>query len=231
MPESYNKKKYDRAGRGSQRGRDGSITPTRSDVSPSPNASADEASPPRFDVRVVPFLEFYNVLPALGRLLTACVKDGASVNFVEPFSFDDALGWWRSQASSFRSGEQLLVGASKLGPQEDEDELVGCVVLKLAHQRNQQHRAEVCKMLVHPDVRRQGLAIELLQQLEVVAVGNSRWLLTLDTETDGPAESLYVRAGYTKIGAIPDYALLNDGKHYTAATFMYKLIERARPAA
>ena len=102
---------------------------------------------------------------------------------------------------------------------------VGCVVLKPAPQDNQQHRADVCKMLVHSDVQRQGLGLALLQHLEKVATSRGRWLLTLDTEENSSGQRLYERCGYVKVGAIPDYALHNDGKGYTAAMFMYKMLE------
>ena len=80
-------------------------------------------------------------------------------------------------------------------------------------------------MLVHEDVQRQGLGQALLQQLEKIATLRGRWLLTLDTEENSSGQRLYERCGYVKVGAIPDYALLNDGKGYTAAMFMYKTLE------
>jgi len=43
----------------------------------------------------------------------------------------------------------------------------------------------------------------------------------LDTVTGGDAERLYERAGWVRVGSVPDYALMPDGA-LCATTFFYK---------
>jgi ribosomal protein S18 acetylase RimI-like enzyme len=56
---------------------------------------------------------------------------------------------------------------------------------------NQPHRAEVRKLLVHPKLRRQGIARALMAEVERHAVALFLSLLTLDTRTGDSAEPLY----------------------------------------
>lgn len=60
--------------------------------------------------------------------------------------------------------------------------------------------------MVHRDARGQGLGRALLATAERAAVDTGVTLLHLDTEADSPAECLYGKAGWTRIGTIPDYA-------------------------
>jgi hypothetical protein len=58
---------------------------------------------------------------------------------------------------------------------------------------------------------------------------SNRWLLTLDTVPNSPAEQLYFSLGYIGIGIIPEYALLTDGRLGDTIIFYKKLL--ADPAA
>ncbi|RYG44472.1 GNAT family N-acetyltransferase [bacterium] len=149
---------------------------------------------------------------ALGEILRACVEGGASVNFVLPFSQAEASAYWRTV-----KGRTVLLARS-------EGRALGTVSLAPAHQPNQPHRAEVAKMLVHPDGRRKGIARRLLEELEAVAREQGITLLTLDTEAGGDAENLYRSMGYTMVGTIPDFALDAAGASFVAATFYYKVL-------
>lgn len=148
----------------------------------------------------------------LAEVLRACVAGGASVSFVEPFSLDDARAYWRGLA-----GTNRIVLAAR-----DEGRIVGTASLVLDTPPNQPHRADVAKVLVHPDARRRGLARRLMEEIEAVARRKGRTLLTLDTVTGGAAEPMYASLGYERIGAIPDYALLPDGVRLVSTTLFYK---------
>jgi ribosomal protein S18 acetylase RimI-like enzyme len=103
-------------------------------------------------------------LPALADILRACFEDGASVNFVLPFTQQDSEAWWRRAVlPALRDGERRLLVARVDG------RILGTVQLALAPQPNQPHRSEVAKLLVHPDGRRQGLGRPLMTRLEEVA--------------------------------------------------------------
>src|SRR5437762_12227053 len=72
------------------------------------------------------------------------------------------------------------------------------------------HRADVSKMLVHRRARRQGIATALMKALEDAAREYGKTLLVLDT-ADATAEGVYERTGWTRVGTIPNYALMPDG--------------------
>jgi hypothetical protein len=48
-------------------------------------------------------------------------------------------------------------------------------------------------------------------------------VLVLDTVTGGAAEQLYEKRGWTRVGVIPDYALMPDGA-LCATTVFYKAL-------
>lgn len=153
----------------------------------------------------------------MGAVLHACVHAGASVSFVLPFSREDANAFWNLKVlPAVRSGTCRVVVARDAG------QIVGTVQLDLATPPNQPHRAEVRKLLVHPRVRRRGLARALMLAIEEQARECHRSLLTLDTVTGGFAEPLYASMGYIKVGVIPRYAVRPDSPELDATTVMYK---------
>jgi ribosomal protein S18 acetylase RimI-like enzyme len=87
---------------------------------------------------------------------------------------------------------------------------------------NQQHRAEVLKLLVHPRARRRGIARALMIAAEAVAQAEGRTLLTLDTWTGRAAEGLYLSLGYVAAGVIPRYARGSLTPELEPTTIMYK---------
>ena len=152
----------------------------------------------------------------LGGVLHACVHGGAGVSFVLPFSQGDADAFWRDRiAPAVQTGTCRVLVARSAG------RIFGTVQLDLATPPNQPHRAEVRKLLVHPEARRRGIAKALMLALEEDARKNGRTLLTLDTVTGDPAEGLYLSIGYVKVGVIPRYALRPNAIEWDATTIMY----------
>lgn len=147
---------------------------------------------------------------ALGDVLHACVHAGASVHFTLPFTREAAAEYWRG-----------VRGRIVLAAHED-GRILGTVSLILDTPPNQPHRAEVGKMLVHPDARRRGIARALMHELEALARREKRTLLTLDTVSGGEAEGLYRSLGYEFAGTIPDYALLPDGERLVPTSLYFK---------
>jgi GNAT superfamily N-acetyltransferase len=153
----------------------------------------------------------------LADVLRAIVHMGLGVTFVVPFSIDDASAFWAERVlPGVRAGTRRVLVA------RDGDRIVGTVQIDLAMPPNQRHRAEVVKLLVHPDVRRQGVARRLMIALESVARTEGRTLLTLDTWTGGYAESLYRSLGYVVVGVIPRFARGSTTPDLEATTIMYK---------
>jgi GNAT superfamily N-acetyltransferase len=96
------------------------------------------------------------------------------------------------------------------------------VQLELGMPPNQRHRAEVNKMLVHPERQRRGIARALMVALEDAARAEARSLLTLDTWTGSHAEALYRSLGYVTLGVIPRFATGSTTGTLEPTTFMYK---------
>lgn len=143
--------------------------------------------------------------PELAEILVDVVNGGASVSFMLPFGEVEAIAFWQKIFPRVADGDVLLLAAILEG------QAVGTVQLHLSTPPNQDHRADVAKLLVHRRARRLGVARALMQRLELEAVQRGRSLLTLDTMTDSPAERLYLSLGFTRIGVIPDYARWPDG--------------------
>ncbi|KGS41596.1 acetyltransferase family protein [Burkholderia pseudomallei MSHR7527] len=155
---------------------------------------------------------------ALSDVLIDCVEGGASVSFMAPLARDKARAFWREVAEGVARGERTLFVA------EDADGcIVGTVQMITRQPENQPHRADVAKMLVHRDARRRGVAQRLLAALDDAARAAGKTVLVLDTVTGGDAERLYARAGWQRVGVVPDYALMPDGAP-CATTFFYKQI-------
>ena len=155
----------------------------------------------------------------LGALLHACVHNGASIGFVLPFSAEQGEAYWRGKVlPRVRDGAVVLL-AARIG-----ERIVGSVQLDHDTPPNQPHRAEVRKLLVHPECRRQGIAKALMAAIESRAAALGRSLLTLDTRTGDNAEPLYTALGYRVVGIIPGYCRDPFEPKLDPTTVMYKAL-------
>lgn len=170
--------------------------------------------------------EAERLLPQLITLLQDAVDSGASVGFLPPLLPAEAQAYWQSVVAAVAAGHRVLLVAHQPAQQA----VLGSVQLDLATRPNALHRAEVSKLLVHTQVRRQGLGQQLLQALEANAQTLGRTTLVLDTRHGDGAEQLYQRLGYQLSGVIPDYFVNNDGRLHATAVY-YKLLPAAGAAA
>ncbi len=152
----------------------------------------------------------------LADVLIDCVEGGASVSFMLPLPREKAVAFWRGVAAGVARGERVLLVA-----EDGEGQLLGTVQLVMAMPENQPHRADIAKMLVHRKARRRGVAQRLMAAVEDEARKEGKTVLVLDTVTGGDAERLYERAGWQRVGVIPQYALLPTGEP-CATTVFYK---------
>ncbi|MEU1195147.1 GNAT family N-acetyltransferase [Streptomyces sp. NPDC005813] len=159
----------------------------------------------------------------LADLLTDTVLGGASVGFLAPLDRATAVAWWEERAAAVSAG-RLAVWVAR-----DAGRLLGTVGLAFPDKPNSRHRAELVKLMVHRDGRGRGVGRTLLTAAEAAAARAGVTLLHLDTETDSPAEFLYRSAGWTRIGAIPDYAAAPSGE-LRGTTIYYKQVAAAAPA-
>jgi GNAT superfamily N-acetyltransferase len=154
---------------------------------------------------------------ALATILRDCVADGASVSFLAPLAQDKARAYWHGVTKAVGLGHTRLFAAWLDGV------LAGTVQLGLDMPENQPHRADLCKLLVAPASRRQGVAGALMQAAEDASRRAGRSLLVLDTQAGGAADQLYRRLGWTEAGTIPGYALDTTGTPH-ATRFFFKAI-------
>jgi ribosomal protein S18 acetylase RimI-like enzyme len=158
-------------------------------------------------------------LEGLGALLLACVLDGASIGFVLPFGREESEAFWLKKVlPGVQDGTRVLVVA------EQDGRIVGSAQLGCDTPGNQPHRADVSKVLVHPDFRRRGIARTLMAEIERHASERGRSLLTLDTRTGDNAEPLYLSMGYRTVGVIPGYCLDVEMRRLDSTTVMYKAL-------
>lgn len=151
-------------------------------------------------------------------LLETVAGDGA-VGFVMPLSEGAAKDFWiKTIAPQLMSGERVLFAAFI------DENLAGTGQLIVGMPNNQPHRAEISKLMVHPNHRRKGIARALMMRLEQTAIERNRTLITLDTRTDDGGMPLYISMGYEIAGVIPNYAknAVTEGFHST--TYMFKQV-------
>jgi GNAT superfamily N-acetyltransferase len=173
----------------------------------------------RVVIRAISAEEANARLPALTEVLVDCVHGGASVSFMAPLSRQTADVFWQRVADGIARGERILLvaedGASR--------EIVGTVQVVHAQPENQPHRADIAKMLVHRRARNRGVGAALIKAAEEAARHAGKTLLVLDTATGGAAERLYERAGWTRVGVVPCYALMPNGAPCDT-TYFYKRV-------
>jgi ribosomal protein S18 acetylase RimI-like enzyme len=158
------------------------------------------------EIRRLAAADVHEQLDGLASVLEDCVTGGASVSYMAPFSHADARGVFEAVAGEVEQDSRLILAAFTGG------ELVGTVQVILALPPNQPHRAEIAKLLVRRSARRRGIARLLMERAEHEARAEGKTLLVLDTVTGDPAERLYERLGWTRVGVIPGYALYPDGR-------------------
>src|SRR5579859_4782031 len=90
-------------------------------------------------------------LPELIGLLQDAVASGASIGFLAPMSDGEAEEYWRHVIDNVAGGACLLLVAHKANA------VVGAVQLALETRPNGRHRAEVQKLIVLQQERRQGI--------------------------------------------------------------------------
>lgn len=165
----------------------------------------------------LPETEFDAALEDLSDILQCCVHAGASIGFILPFKPEQARQYWAD-----RVRPELRSGALELFVARDAGRILGTVQLIPAAMPNQPHRADVAKLLVHPNARRKGLGRALMHALEARAAMLGRTLLVLDTRSSDPSRVLYQNLGFQIAGEIPNYCRNPFENRLEPTTFMFK---------
>ncbi|MFM0521118.1 MULTISPECIES: GNAT family N-acetyltransferase [Caballeronia] len=167
-------------------------------------------------VRRVGANEASGYVEALADVLIDCVEGGASISFMLPISRATAIEFWTRVMHGIARDERILLVAENA-----EGHVLGTVQIVTDQPENQPHRADVAKMLVARRARRRGIAQRLLIAADEAARAAGKSVLVLDTVTGGDAERLYERAGWQRVGVVPNYALMPDGT-FCGTTFFHK---------
>lgn len=131
------------------------------------------------------------VLNALTNVLLDCVDSNASVSFMHPLPRAKANAFWESVAADVEVAKRIL-----LVTQNEHGQIGGTAQVVLAQPDKQPHRADIAKMLVHRNGRRQGMAQALRNAAEIAAAKARKTMLVLDSVIGGDAERLYVKLGW-----------------------------------
>ncbi|MCS1350007.1 GNAT family N-acetyltransferase [Mechercharimyces sp. CAU 1602] len=150
---------------------------------------------------------------SLSNLLIEVIHSGASIGFISPFTYEEATSYW----SSLNLAEKQLWIATL------DEHIIGSVQLIPCNKPNGTHRGEVAKLMVSPQVRRQGIARTLMRVVEKAAIEKNIHLLVLDTRDGDPSNQLYQSLNYTFVGQIPQYAR-SDGGKLDSTMIYYKLL-------
>jgi ribosomal protein S18 acetylase RimI-like enzyme len=153
----------------------------------------------------------------LSKLLIRVVEEGASIGFLPPLDSIDSVKYWNTVLAP----DVVLLVA------QINNQVVGSVQLHLSTKQNGQFRAEIAKLITHPNYRRQGIGRSLMQNAEERAIQEGRSLLILDTREGDPSNSLYASMGYIQAGRIPNYAQSANGELH-ATIFYYKELIKPR---
>ena len=172
-------------------------------------------------VRTLSAREARESVPALSEILIDCVEGGDSIGFMAPLAREKADAFWRGVAEGIAAGGRILLVAEDRAS----GEIVGTVQVVLGQPENQPHRADVSKMLVHRRARRRGFGAALMRAAENAARAAGKTLLVLDTASSD-AEHLYERSGWKRVGVVPGYARMPDGRPCDTTIF-YKPIVKA----
>lgn len=151
----------------------------------------------------------------LVQLLAEVINDGGSMGFLATATTTELMEFWTSEISKVHSGTNVLFCAM------ESDTCIAAGILTREIKTTGRHRAEVRKLMTHPEHRHQGVASQILKQMELTAHERAVQLLTLKTDAGSVACALYSRLGWTLIGTVPNYAAGPDGSLHSVS-FYYK---------
>nr|WP_273840346.1 GNAT family N-acetyltransferase [Halalkalibacter alkalisediminis] len=168
------------------------------------------------EIKIEQLFSIENHIDELSELIIQIVEEGASIGFLPPMKQLDANKYWESVLNP---DVILLVAKSN-------NQIVGSVQLHLSGKQNGSHRAEIGKLMTHPNFRRNGIGRLLMQEAEVNAIQENKSLLILDTREGDPSNKLYTSLGYIQAGRIPTYAKSANGE-LAATIFYYKELNQS----
>jgi ribosomal protein S18 acetylase RimI-like enzyme len=138
----------------------------------------------------------------LSELLIQVVRDGASIGFLPPLIQSEADHYWDHVINP-----DVILYIAKVN-----NRVVGSVQLHLCSKQNGSHRAEIAKLMTHPEFRRNGIGRMLMHKAEERAIQENKSLIVLDTREGDASNLLYLSLGFNQAGRIPDFARSANGE-------------------
>jgi len=166
------------------------------------------------NIKVEKCIKIEEHLNELVDLLIDVVEDGASIGFLPPLEPSEANKYWESVLNP-----DVILFVAKVN-----NELVGSVQLHLCSKQNGGHRAEIAKLITHPNYRRNGIGRLLMEKAHETALKMGRTLLVLDTREGDTSNLLYNSLGYIIAGRIPAYAMSENGNFDTTIIYYKNLM-------
>lgn len=166
-----------------------------------------------FSIESFPAEKAEQDIAKLAGLLIDAVDSGASIGFLPPLGFDEALEYWHGVIDAIAGGRRVLLVV------REGDVVQASVQIDLEMRANGNHRAEVMKLFVHRRARRRGMARALMVEAEATAQRLGRSLLLMDTRKGGEAEKMCESLGYVRYGEVPNYARSSNGQLHTTVFF------------
>jgi ribosomal protein S18 acetylase RimI-like enzyme len=172
------------------------------------------------EIRQLDATEGRRYLTDLAAVLLDCVEGGASVSFLASLSQAEAESFFEGVLDGVQRGERILLAAFL------DFQVVGTVQVLTAMPPNQPHRADIAKLLVLRSARGKGVGRRLMEAAEEASIEAGKTMLVLDTATGDPAEILYTRLGWNRVGVIPKYAVYPNGTPCDTTIFWKELPSR-----
>ncbi|PVH82617.1 acetyltransferase [Cadophora sp. DSE1049] len=150
-----------------------------------------------------------HLIPSLASLHAECITSPpyTIASFLPPLSLPRMEAWWTARAAEVAAGSRHIIMQLARNPETGKEEVAGYVMLAMPESETGPFRGGVEKLLVSPRWRERGIARRVMRVLEDVANREGRGLLMLGTTKGSPAEFIYPRLGYIKIGEIPGHEI------------------------
>jgi len=156
-------------------------------------------------------------LDDLAQLLLDAHASGMALGLPAPLTHEAARDAYEDAAARLAPGERVLLAAF------DGDELVGAVQLDRDEAGNGRHRGEVRRLVVRAERRGAGIGRALLEAVVECGRTLDLRLLWLSTHEGAKAERIYERLGWSRVGVIPDWAVLPSGELVGNSFYFFRL--------
>jgi GNAT superfamily N-acetyltransferase len=142
---------------------------------------------------------------ALGTLWTAVTRAGGAVGFAADAPEEDIRATAEEAIADVRAGRTRLFALDADG------ELAGAVFLRRGAKATVRHRADVVRLMVHPDLQGRGWGKALLDAVvaHATTIGLEQLLLSARGGTSLP--EFYLKQGWVQVGLFPDALRIGPG--------------------